>query len=157
VDCQQYIECGGSDTTQCDSIWIKESDTKSKVNVVGDEQPEIRIVWLWGDDELHKPEDHVPGTVAGHTTKTKKKRDRGRQRDGQRETPDGQRERTVEWSITPRHEHRQTWNCIKKCQYYTSMKVRWYLQERTSRRSRTVCTLSLLPIGWFVLKPRPEW
>ena len=39
--------------------------------------------------------------------------------------------------------------------HYTSMKLRCYLQEGTSRRSRAVCTLSRVPVGSCVLKPRP--
>ena len=71
----------------------------ANANVLGHRQQQllcVRIVRLWGDDALHKPEDHVPCTTAGHDTNTKKERERQREREGQRETPDGERESTVE-------------------------------------------------------------
>ena len=70
----------------------------ANANVVGHRQQEllcVRIVRLWGDDALHKPEDHVPCTAAGHATNTKKERERERERERDRERLQMERERAL--------------------------------------------------------------
>jgi len=107
----------------------------TNANVVDHSQQEllsVRVVRWWGADALHKPEDHVPRTAPGHATNTKKERETDRQREGQRETPDGERENTVECSMcnvcvsTPLSQSRKE-HCNER--YTTLISARTYLTE----------------------------